>query len=410
MKLDLLTISIIIALLDNEADAFFSNGVRNARRARIISGLSNNNEANWSPHIVLGDERIKALASIKQQELTETLAAAAKKEAEEKAAEDARLASIAKKEAEEKEVARLAAVAKKEAEEKEAARLAAIAKKEADEKEAIRLAAVAKKEAEEKEAARLAAVAQKEAEEKEAARLAAIAKKEAEEKEAARLAAVAKKEAEEKEAARLAAVAKREAEEKEVARQAAVAKAEAEEKEVARLAAVAKKEAEEKEVASVVASSVIDNLDDVANGDGKKEKKGGLAAKVEKARQAAVAKAEKPVKEKAVKAPKVAKETVEVEAEGKMTKELKIKDSKNVIVEGDVSLSIDEREEKMERKVDIFDTMQAFAEAEAGGVGNAQVEKKIRYIILTPIILSIYRSFITRPFFIHFNLLFLWMF
>ena len=223
-------------------------------------------------------------------------------------------------------------------------------------------------------------------------------REEAEEKEVARLAAVAKKEAEEKEVARLAAVAKAEAEEKEVARLAAVAKAEAEEKEVARLAAVAKAEAEEKEVASVVASSVIDNLDDVANGDGKKEKKGGLAAKVEKARQAAVAKAEKPVKEKAVKAPKVAKETVEVEAEGKMTKELKIKDSKNVIVEGDVSLSIDEREEKMERKVDIFDTMQAFAEAEAGGVGNAQVERKIRYNILTPIILSVYRSFITRLF------------
>ena len=130
MKVHTLLIAIGIALLDSGSNAFFSRVILNTRRGKVIIGLSSTNS--WSPHIVLGDEKIKAFEQIKQEEESKRLAAIAKVQLEEKIAEDNRLALIAKKEAEDREVARLAAVAKKEAEDREVARLAAVAKKEAD--------------------------------------------------------------------------------------------------------------------------------------------------------------------------------------------------------------------------------------------------------------------------------------
>ena len=114
MKVHTLLIAIGIALLDSGSNAFFSRVILNNRRGKVMTGLSSSNS--WSPHIVLGDEKIKAFEQIKQEEESKRLAAIAKVQLEEKIAEDNRLALIAKKEAEDREVARLAAVAKKEAE------------------------------------------------------------------------------------------------------------------------------------------------------------------------------------------------------------------------------------------------------------------------------------------------------
>jgi hypothetical protein len=168
----------------------------------------NDTHKGWSPHMVLGDEKIEAFAAVKRQEDDLKKAEIAKTEADERAKLD--LIANQKLEAEKKSSAEKA---KKDAEVAESAKLVAVAaaKKDADAKAAADAAvavALAKKEEEAIAAAAAAAAAEEEAaaDEAEEAMILTVqaAKEEAQEAEANKQAVILKRQ---EELSRLAAVA-----------------------------------------------------------------------------------------------------------------------------------------------------------------------------------------------------------
>ncbi|KKD61518.1 cell division protein FtsY [Grimontia sp. AD028] len=200
------------------------------------------------------EARLAAEAEAKAQ-AEEQARLAAEAEAKAQAEEEARLAAEAEAKAQAEEQARLAADAEAKAQAEEQARLAAEAEAKAQAEEEARLAAEAEAKAQAEEAARLAAEAEAKAQAEEQARLAAEAEAKAQAEEQSRLAAEAEAKAQAEEQARLAAEAEAKAEAEEQARLAAEAEAKAEVEEQARLAAEAEAKAQAEEAARVAAEA-----------------------------------------------------------------------------------------------------------------------------------------------------------
>ncbi|CZF82948.1 signal recognition particle-docking protein FtsY [Grimontia marina] len=261
-------------------------------------GFGRKNDEQDAQQKAAEEARLAAEAEAKAQ-AEEQARLAAEAEAKEQAEEQARLAAEAEAKAQAEEQARLAAEAEAKAQAEEQARLAVEAEAKAQAEEQARLAVEAEAKAQAEEQARLAAEAEAKAQAEEQARLAAEAEAKAQAEEQARLAAEAEAKAQAEEQARLAAEAEAKAQAEEQARLAAEAEAKVQAEEQARLAAEAEAKAQAEEAARLAAE---------AEAKAQAEEEARLAAEAEAkaqaeeearlaAEQAAQAEQEKPKKE-----------------------------------------------------------------------------------------------------------------
>ena len=196
---------VVISMENTGTNAFLSQMNTKVKASTLFSQIDkmNDTQHRWSPHMVLGDEKIEALAEVRRQEDDAKKAATAKTEAD----EQAKLDMIAKQQIESEKKAAAEKV-KKESDVAESARLAAVAsaKKDADTKAVADAAVTLAKSEVEAQAAEAAAEEEAAADEAEEAMILTVqaAKEEALEVEANKQAVLLKRQ---EELSRLAAVA-----------------------------------------------------------------------------------------------------------------------------------------------------------------------------------------------------------